>query len=324
MPSRVEVLAISALLCQALPGAIAAPGRIWGWDEDTGAPAGYGSLGGVDGDEGHPRFSDLASLEHSLEQGMANGGNSDAGFSRHGGPPVTVTISDCTTAPTATATVTITMQGSSYGIGTVTRTVTNTVTSKGPLATNTVTNTLTRTISQCAATPRPTAKIRTITADASTVTQMVSASVPTITSTVTDTQYTTTESYTETVTETLINTETKTVSVTSTVNAPESSNAPLTGTITNNINYGSCSDATINYATGLQGHTDYTYTTSNQADFPFGAALTIDSVEDFICTRLRSPCNAPQETIDRCYDAERAVAGHSGQEAARVWNELMG
>lgn len=205
------------------------------------------------------------------------------------------------------------MHGSSYGVGTVTQTVTNTITGDASLTADTITNTLTQTISQCAGLPTPSIKAKTITAHASTVT-----------STVTDSQYTTTESFTDTVTETQTSTETQTVSVTSTVTATlDATNSPKTGTSTNNIDYGTCSDVSINYATGLQGHSDYTYTTNNQADFPFGAALTINSVQDFVCTRLRSPCNAPQETIDRCYDAQRAVAGHSGQEAARVWNELM-
>lgn len=225
---------------------------------------------------------------------------------------------DCisTTAPTATATVTITMHGSSYGAGTVTQTVTNTITG-GPWSANTVTNTLTMPASQCAGKAVASTETSTVTASPSTVTETASAA-PTVTSTVTDSQYTTTESFTQTVTETKTNTETKTVTA-----EAQSSEAPRTNS-SNNINFGVCTDATINYATGLQGHTDYTYTTNNQRDFPFGAALTIDSVEDYICTRLRSPCNAPQETIDRCYDAGRAVTGHSGQESARVWNELMG
>lgn len=94
MPSRLEILAISALLYQTLPVALAAPSRIWGWDEETGAPAGYGNMGDADADEGQPGLSDLANLEHSLQQGEANGGPDDNDFGSHGGPPVTVTISD--------------------------------------------------------------------------------------------------------------------------------------------------------------------------------------------------------------------------------------
>lgn len=97
MPSQLEILAISALLYQALPLAVAAPGRVWGWDDGNGAPSGYGNLADMDGDESQHGFSDLAKLEHSLQQGVADGGGDDELLSNHGGPagpPFTVTISD--------------------------------------------------------------------------------------------------------------------------------------------------------------------------------------------------------------------------------------
>ncbi|KAJ5729083.1 uncharacterized protein N7483_003591 [Penicillium malachiteum] len=81
---------------------------------------------------------------------------------------------------------------------------------------------------------------------------------------------------------------------------------------------------TIKYEYGLDGQTEYAYTANNQKDFSFGSSPTIDSVGDSICNRLRSPCNAPQETIDQCYAAQSAVSGLSGQEAADTWNKLMG
>ena len=90
------------------------------------------------------------------------------------------------------------------------------------------------------------------------------------------------------------------------------------------LDYGTCSDPTIRYEYGLDGRTEYAYTTNNQADFPFGSSPIIDIAADLICNRLRSPCNAPQSTIDRCYEAEDAVANLTGQEAADVWNDIMG
>ncbi|KAJ5668881.1 hypothetical protein N7462_009951 [Penicillium macrosclerotiorum] len=90
-----------------------------------------------------------------------------------------------------------------------------------------------------------------------------------------------------------------------------------------NWDYGICSDPTILYEYGLDDRTDYSYTTRNQGDFLFGSDPSIFSPEDLICNRLRSPCNAPQETIDRCYEAESATRNLSGQEAADVWNAMM-
>lgn len=74
---------------------------------------------------------------------------------------------------------------------------------------------------------------------------------------------------------------------------------------------------------GLDGRNEYSYTTHNKADFPYGSSPSIDGPAGLICNRLRSPCNAPQETIDRCSEAQRAVASLTGKEAADVWNFMM-
>jgi hypothetical protein len=87
--------------------------------------------------------------------------------------------------------------------------------------------------------------------------------------------------------------------------------------------YGSCGDPTIVWEYGLDGRTDYSYTTTNQADYPFGSSPTINSVTALICNRLRSPCNAPDDVVDRCWEATAIADQFEGQEAADVWNELM-
>jgi hypothetical protein len=115
-------------------------------------------------------------------------------------------------------------------------------------------------------------------------------------------------------------TRTDTLEVTTTVTSDDCSNTDGGG---GNIDYGTCSDPYILYEYGLDGRTEYAYTTRNQADFPFGSSPTIGSVANLICNRLRSPCNAPQSTIDLCYEAEDAVANLSGQEAADMWNAMM-
>lgn len=60
-------------------------------------------------------------------------------------------------------------------------------------------------------------------------------------------------------------------------------------------------------------------------DFGHGSSTTIDTLMNFVCNRLISPCNAPQETIDACYAAEDQVnsSGLVGEDAADLWNELM-
>ncbi|KAJ5630189.1 uncharacterized protein N7484_010289 [Penicillium longicatenatum] len=73
----------------------------------------------------------------------------------------------------------------------------------------------------------------------------------------------------------------------------------------------------------MNNRNEWAYTTNNQKDFPFGSSPDIATPQDLICNRLRSPCNAPQATIDRCYAAKEATAGLTGQEAADLWNSLM-
>ncbi|KAJ5263565.1 hypothetical protein N7478_011170 [Penicillium angulare] len=89
------------------------------------------------------------------------------------------------------------------------------------------------------------------------------------------------------------------------------------------LDYGTCSDPTIKWAYGLDGRNSYSFTTNNQNDFPFGSDTSIGSVTGLVCNRLRSPCNAPEATIDRCTEATNAANGLSGQEAAEVWNAMI-
>ncbi|KAL3457439.1 hypothetical protein BJX64DRAFT_293118 [Aspergillus heterothallicus] len=87
--------------------------------------------------------------------------------------------------------------------------------------------------------------------------------------------------------------------------------------------YGSCGDPTVVWLYGLDGRIDYSFTTTNQDDFPFGSSPSIDPVTALTCNRLRSPCNAPDEVVDRCWEAAAIANQFEGQEVADVWNELM-
>ena len=210
----------------------------------------------------------------------------------------------------------------------------------GSTTTETETETVVSTISSCTAT---TTDLTTVTEDGPTVTStittpgLVSTTTEYIgTSTVTEPGVTETETVTDTITSTdtstitnnqvvteistLTSTDTKTLEVTTTVTADDCSN---TGDSGGGLYYGTCTDPIIKWEYGLDGRTDYSYTTNNQNDFPFGSSPTIDAPADLVCNRLRSPCNAPQATIEQCYAAESAVAGLSGQAAADTWNEMM-
>ncbi|KAJ5082196.1 hypothetical protein N7532_011239 [Penicillium argentinense] len=304
----------------------------------------YGGGGGGKGGPGGP--------------GGEHGGGDGSGYP---GPSVTVTP-DCPAAPTTTVTITTDDSEKGAATVTVTspgETVTSTITSPAETITDTIsdctaattdksfvntateTETLTYTISSCTAT---TTDYATVTADGSTITSTVTTADPTETETTTVTHAAetvtapaSTETQTQTVTETTTDTttltdhqiiiqtatttETKTLEVTSTVTSDDCSETGTNGS--DSLGYGSCSDPTIKWEYGLDGRTDYSYTTNNQKDFSFGSSPTIGAPDDLICNRLRSPCNAPQETIDKCYETKDAVANLSGQEAADVWNSMM-
>ncbi|KAL2783652.1 hypothetical protein BJX66DRAFT_344754 [Aspergillus keveii] len=155
----------------------------------------------------------------------------------------------------------------------------------------------------------------TITTGAETVTEPGLIETVTSSATVTDT---TTVTDHEIETTTITSTATMTLQITTTVTGDdcEVTNPTIPG-------YGSCGDPTIVWLYGLDGRTDYSYTTTNQVDFPFGSSPSIDPVTALICNRLRSPCNAPDEVVDRCWEAAAIANQFEGQEAADVWNELM-
>ncbi|KAE8312008.1 hypothetical protein BDV41DRAFT_578061 [Aspergillus transmontanensis] len=162
-----------------------------------------------------------------------------------------------------------------------------TITTDGPAVTSTITETLTSTVT-----------------DASTSNQVVT-DTETVTITVTNPGTITTATTTATTTLTSCPT-----------NGAESSDGP---------DYGTCSDPTIQWADGLDGRTEYSWITNNQDNFPHGSSTTINTLMDFICNRLRSPCNAPQTAINRCYSAAARVSnsGLKGEQASNLWNSLM-
>ena len=60
------------------------------------------------------------------------------------------------------------------------------------------------------------------------------------------------------------------------------------------------------------------------SDFGHGSANNIDTITDFICQRLDSPCKAPQATLDACQQGRTAAASKTGQAAADAFNAALG
>ncbi|KAG8891769.1 hypothetical protein FRB99_003367, partial [Tulasnella sp. 403] len=89
-------------------------------------------------------------------------------------------------------------------------------------------------------------------------------------------------------------------------------------------NTGSCGSVEIQFANGLDGRTEPAFQPVNQVDFSHGSSKQIDQIADFICQRLRSPCNAPQATLDKCAAAQAAVSAQGGGAAADNWNAAFG
>ncbi|KAJ5553768.1 hypothetical protein N7494_003146 [Penicillium frequentans] len=350
MRSSSDLLALSTLLLQAIYAAMAhpAPGESWEYPNWNG----YGNDGDV---EIGSTVGYLYNNNHGLQGGskqQAGGRGGQGGCGKgvccgrggswgggNGGSCPTVTVNGCTTDPTSTVTVTIDDGG--FGSATITETrsqCTDTITEDAiPGETITKTDTLTSTISECTAT---TTDLVTVIEDGPTITETITTPGPTVTDTVIVIGSTITEpgsTETETVTDTVIDIETTTYThnqiITETKTATETQTLEVTITMTSTycsetgggdtLDYGTCLDPTIKWAYGLDGRNHYSFTTNNQIDFPFGSDTSISSVTGLVCNRLRSPCNAPQATIDRCTEAANAANRLSGQEAADVWNEMM-
>ncbi|KAG8915703.1 hypothetical protein FRC01_003532 [Tulasnella sp. 417] len=92
-----------------------------------------------------------------------------------------------------------------------------------------------------------------------------------------------------------------------------------------NLDFGSCSNPTIEFGAGFDGRKDNSFRPVNSADFNHGSALNIKVIADFICQQLNDKCKAPAATIDACNAGETAaIAKGAVQEAADVFNAALG
>jgi hypothetical protein len=73
------------------------------------------------------------------------------------------------------------------------------------------------------------------------------------------------------------------------------------------LDFGTCTDPSIEFTTGLPGRDTAAFIASNQADFNHGSALNIGVIAQFICGQLSSACKAGADAISACATAEQAA-----------------
>ncbi|CAI4210891.1 unnamed protein product [Parascedosporium putredinis] len=90
------------------------------------------------------------------------------------------------------------------------------------------------------------------------------------------------------------------------------------------LDFGSCSDPTIQFADGLDGRREASFAPNNKGDFSQGSALNINIISSFICGRLQDSCKADESTVAACETGRAAAQGQQGQAAADAFNAALG
>ncbi|GKT48206.1 uncharacterized protein ColSpa_08387 [Colletotrichum spaethianum] len=88
--------------------------------------------------------------------------------------------------------------------------------------------------------------------------------------------------------------------------------------------FGSCSDPSVVFKSGLADRQEAAFIANNQKDFNHGSAQKIGIIAGFICQRLQDSCKAPQATVDSCKQAQTAATAATQDEtAANVFNSML-
>ncbi|KAJ0168620.1 hypothetical protein CTA2_3439 [Colletotrichum tanaceti] len=88
--------------------------------------------------------------------------------------------------------------------------------------------------------------------------------------------------------------------------------------------FGSCTDPSVVFKSGLPGRQTAAFIANNQKDFNHGSALKIGVIAGFVCQRLQDSCKAPKATVDSCQLAQTAaVAAAQDETAADVFNSML-
>ncbi|KAF2001372.1 hypothetical protein P154DRAFT_432991 [Amniculicola lignicola CBS 123094] len=88
--------------------------------------------------------------------------------------------------------------------------------------------------------------------------------------------------------------------------------------------FGDCADPTIVFGIPSDGRQEDAFEANDLTDFPHGSALNIKVISSFICDQLVNKCKADADAVDICDAAAAAVDGLKGQDAADVFNALLG
>ncbi|KAJ2907068.1 hypothetical protein MKZ38_008636 [Zalerion maritima] len=88
--------------------------------------------------------------------------------------------------------------------------------------------------------------------------------------------------------------------------------------------FGSCSDPTIIFAEGLDGRSTAAFAPNNGDDFNHGSANAIGVISGFICQQLEDKCEASEDAVSLCNDADAAAKeATQDQAAADKFNEIL-
>ena len=131
-----------------------------------------------------------------------------------------------------------------------------------------------------------------------------------------------TETETETVTDTDIITQSVTVTQTTTQVTTTTTTFCPTDTPTGGPDTGDCTPPTISYYPDRDPNEAFEIDDSDI--YEHGPTALISTLTSHICNQLRSPCNAPEETVAYCWNAAELVdeSGLEGEEQASYWNSF--
>lgn len=107
-----------------------------------------------------------------------------------------------------------------------------------------------------------------------------------------------------------------------------SSAAAAAPTSTSSLDFGSCTNPTIEFGPAFEGRkaAEFSNEPADKTEFAQGSALNIDIVTRAICDILANKCKAPQATLDACAKGEAAASAATAKTGAQAdaFNAALG
>lgn len=102
--------------------------------------------------------------------------------------------------------------------------------------------------------------------------------------------------------------------------ATTSSAAVAAPTSTSSLDFGSCTNPTIEFGPAFEGRkaAEFSNEPADKTEFAQGSALNIDIVTRAICDILASKCKAPQATLDACAKGQAAASAATAKTGAQA------